>query len=464
MSGIYDVNLPAGGIANIAALGSYLKIRSAPYGLVEVKLDGGESYLLDEGLGIRLPDGKSFRDVSVRNKSPTQQTVLVFIGDTHFEDTRVTGFVSVTNKIGALTTQFELSGGVLLPIGFLATSIITPAANARGILVRKAIVSATGGASGNAELRLIAAPVVPVSTVPPNGYNLASVAPGATMSSVDIHQDQNYQLPGGWGVWGGNAERGECSRIGDRLVRLRVAVSANAAALSVVAAAVLLLVLANRRVDVAAAVDSIAGAGDGSVPLEDGSGDAEQGQGGGAVETALATIDPLTYWPTMQAPDTEQANIAAGLMTIRKAEGTAGADGYRTMFGYRLFTDFSDHPRQPAQFNSNGRQLWTSAAGAYQFMAVSQIPGGGSTRVDTWDRMKARLGLPDFSPASQDAAALGLISDAGALNDLKAGRFDSFVSKVRSIWASLPGAGYGQPERSLASLRDAFTNAGGTLA
>jgi muramidase (phage lysozyme) len=236
-------------------------------------------------------------------------------------------------------------------------------------------------------------------------------------------------------------------------------VNANAFAITLVAATVLVLVVANQRQTLADALDVD---GDGSVPLPDGAGE-EQGQGGGDVQTVLATLDPTTYFPPMTDDDTQNANVQAGLLTIRTSEGTAGDDGYRTMFGYRMFDSFADHPRQPAQFNSNGKMLWTSAAGAYQMMAISPIPGGGSTRVDTWDRMKAKLNLPDFSPASQDAAALALISDAGALNDLKAGRFDTFVSKVRGIWASLPGAGYGQPERTLDSLRTAFVNAGGTL-
>ena len=67
-------------------------------------------------------------------------------------------------------------------------------------------------------------------------------------------------------------------------------------------------------------------------------------------------------------------------------------------------------------------------------------------------------------PASQDAAAIELIREAGALGDVRAGRFDEAVAKVRGIWASLPGAGYAQPEKSLESLRLAFLNAGGSLA
>lgn len=227
---------------------------------------------------------------------------------------------------------------------------------------------------------------------------------------------------------------------------------------------VLLLVVANRRV--ALGLDSaLVGDGSESLPDDPSGVGAEQGQGSTTLEW-LGTFDPASWIPAMTDDDTKQANRAAILMTIRKAEGTAGVDGYRTMFGGRLFSDFSDHPRKPVQFTNKvtGSRLWTSAAGAYQFMAVSPIPGGGSTRVNTWDRMQDKLGLPDFGPASQDAAALQLIDDAGALGDVDAGRFDDAISKIRGIWASLPGAGYSQPERSIDYLRQAFVNAGGTLA
>jgi muramidase (phage lysozyme) len=168
--------------------------------------------------------------------------------------------------------------------------------------------------------------------------------------------------------------------------------------------------------------------------------------------------------------DQADANTAAFLGMIRTAEGTADALGYQALFGHRAnrprtFSSWADHPRIAQQFTTgDGRRLWTSAAGAYQFMAKSPIPGGGSTSVNTWDVLQKRLGLPDFSPASQDLAAIELIREAGALGDVRAGRFEQAVTKVRRIWASLPGAGYGQGERSLESLRLAYLNNGGTLA
>lgn len=234
----------------------------------------------------------------------------------------------------------------------------------------------------------------------------------------------------------------------------------------------LVAILANRRVDLAAAYDFavLGDEGDGAVPIPDDTsgsdGEVDQGGGGSidAVLAAIAAFDPSTYWPAMTTPDQAAVNERAFLDMIAKAEGTSGPDGYRTMFGYRYFDSFADHPRQPQQFRSGDKLLWTSAAGRYQFMARSPLPGGATTRVDTWDRLQAKLGLPDFSPASQDAAALELISEAGALNDVRAGRIDTAINKVRRIWASLPGADYGQPERNLSTLLAAYQSAGGTLA
>lgn len=158
-------------------------------------------------------------------------------------------------------------------------------------------------------------------------------------------------------------------------------------------------------------------------------------------------------------------NIDAFLKMIRFAEGTSGPNGYRTMFGGGLFNDYADHPRKAHQFtDGDGRRLWTTAAGAYQFMAVSPIPTGGRTKVDTWDRLKRKLGLLDFGPESQDRAALELIDECGALADVRAGRFAVAVGKVRKVWASMPGAGYSQPEKSINKLAAVYAEAGGAFA
>jgi lysozyme len=149
----------------------------------------------------------------------------------------------------------------------------------------------------------------------------------------------------------------------------------------------------------------------------------------------------------------QQANRRAFLDAIAWAEGTSGPNGYRTLFGGNLFDSFADHPRRSFSFKDRaGRRLTTTAAGRYQFLAR------------TWDTLRDRLSLPDFGPDSQDAAALELIRERGALADVDAGRFAAAVGKVKRVWASLPGAGYAQPERRADELAAAYIAAGGTIA
>ena len=143
-------------------------------------------------------------------------------------------------------------------------------------------------------------------------------------------------------------------------------------------------------------------------------------------------------------------NLYAFLGMLKVSEGTAGPNAYRMMVGGTLFDSLADHPRVKVWLPNLG--INSSAAGAYQILRT------------TWDGVRAKLGLPDFSPASQDRAAIELIRQRGALADVRAGRFAVAVEKCRKEWASLPGAGYGQRENSLAKLQAAYVNAGGVVA
>jgi lysozyme len=168
----------------------------------------------------------------------------------------------------------------------------------------------------------------------------------------------------------------------------------------------------------------------------------------------VAMTDPRSYIPAFVDDATAETNLRAFGDTVAYSEGTAqlGDRGYNVMFGGRLFSSYADHPRQLFPFTDRaGRQLFSSAAGRYQFLRA------------TWDELRAKLQLPDFSPASQELAFRELLRRRGALNDVRAGRFAMALDKCRKEWASLPGAGYDQGERSFASLQSAFVAAGGTL-
>jgi lysozyme len=144
----------------------------------------------------------------------------------------------------------------------------------------------------------------------------------------------------------------------------------------------------------------------------------------------------------------ENSNLRAFLRTIRAGEGTADTNGYRRIFGGQLFDSYADHPRVYVTYGNTT----TSAAGAYQFLA------------GTWDDVRRAINLPDFSPRSQDLGAAWLIRRRGALRDVLAGRFDDAIRKCAKEWASLPGAPYGQPTKTLAQARATYLQAGGTFA
>ena len=71
--------------------------------------------------------------------------------------------------------------------------------------------------------------------------------------------------------------------------------------------------------------------------------------------------------------------------------------------------------------------------------------------------------LKDFSPKSQDAVALQQIKERGALPMIDRGDIRQAIDRCSNIWASLPGAGYGQFEHKADSLIAKFKEAGGTV-
>lgn len=155
-------------------------------------------------------------------------------------------------------------------------------------------------------------------------------------------------------------------------------------------------------------------------------------------------------------------NVSAFLATIRHSEGTdRAADPYRVTYGYKYtIVSLADHPAVTGEWtgeplDSLGAQYkgkHSSAAGAYQII------------LPTWLDMKALLKLPDFTASSQDDAAIQLIKNKHALDLIFAGRVAEAITACRGIWASLPGGGSGQPQRSFADLINTYSMNGGAFA
>ena len=126
-------------------------------------------------------------------------------------------------------------------------------------------------------------------------------------------------------------------------------------------------------------------------------------------------------------------------------------NGYNVLVGSMpdkplLFTSYANHPNV---YNAKSN---STAAGRYQILHY------------WWGIYRRQLRLPDFSPLSQDKYALQQLRERGVLALIDAGKFAQAVAKVHDVWASLPGAGYGQHENKLDVLARAYTTAGGTMA
>ena len=114
------------------------------------------------------------------------------------------------------------------------------------------------------------------------------------------------------------------------------------------------------------------------------------------------------------------SNRTAFLRVIREGETNQTDAAYSLVNGGGHFVGFADHP-YAGMSAPPGR-----AAGAYQF-----IP-------HTWQRWQAALSLPDFSPESQDRAALAQIEAlGGAMAAIDAGDLGAAMADCEDTWIAL---------------------------
>jgi len=147
--------------------------------------------------------------------------------------------------------------------------------------------------------------------------------------------------------------------------------------------------------------------------------------------------------------------VAVGLLTAIAGPESGGE--YNVMYspeGRRYFQDFSKHPNQPALIADGPHKgEFSSAAGKYQF-----IKG-------TWDRAQAALGLPDFSPESQDIAAwyIAQVDYKNAtgrnLQDvLASGNVPAILAAKRTLQTTWPGLASMSDEQFLSTVTGATSN------
>lgn len=142
-----------------------------------------------------------------------------------------------------------------------------------------------------------------------------------------------------------------------------------------------------------------------------------------------------------------EIRIRAFLEVVAFAEGAT----YDILFGGKKFTDFSRHPDIVVPFG----QTFSTAAGRYQFLTT------------TWEEAALACNLQDFSPASQDRAAIWLLETRGVAPHLLNCEFALATYKAAPIWASLPdrdgNSFYGQPVKKLEELKLIYLQALATL-
>ena len=125
-----------------------------------------------------------------------------------------------------------------------------------------------------------------------------------------------------------------------------------------------------------------------------------------------------------------------GRRELDNGRGKTRNHGYDVIVGGELFTDY---PITSQTCHAKPKNSNQQAPDATSFFPLR-------------DAYRKQLGLKDFSPKSQDAVALRQIKERGALPMIDRGDIRQAIDRCSNIWASLPGAGYGQFEHKADSL------------
>ena len=147
----------------------------------------------------------------------------------------------------------------------------------------------------------------------------------------------------------------------------------------------------------------------------------------------------------------DHPNVKAFLAMIRRFES---AGKYDVIYGGQKFASFAEHPQIRVAFIDprNGKENYSTAAGAYQIT------------YPTWLTIQAVAALPDFSPRSQDLAAVTLLKIRGALGYVIAGDMDNALRVASKTWASLPYTDSQQRHVTVDVALSTYTANGGTYA
>ena len=138
-----------------------------------------------------------------------------------------------------------------------------------------------------------------------------------------------------------------------------------------------------------------------------------------------APMDPNALGQATDA--VKDPNVRAFLDTLANVES---GGQYNVSVGGAKFSDMSKHPEM---YNA---ELGSDAAGRYQFISTTFKP------------IAQRLGLNDFSPKSQDLAAVEYLRSLGVLDEIMTGdkaKIEDVIRRLKpSTWTGLKRYGSGQ--------------------
>ena len=165
--------------------------------------------------------------------------------------------------------------------------------------------------------------------------------------------------------------------------------------------------------------------------------------------------------PEVQAMTEPQAALSAFLFMIRSTEhvyprDVIGDAAYSIFYGGSKFQNFADHPVITGEKKGVPLPDQYCKAAGLKPGCVSTAAGAYQLIKGTWTRLRDRLNLPDFSPLSQDRAAVGLLEEIGAVDLIYAGDIEGAIHKASKIWASLPGSTAQQNPKALAYALNRF--------
>ncbi len=118
-------------------------------------------------------------------------------------------------------------------------------------------------------------------------------------------------------------------------------------------------------------------------------------------------------------------NVQAFLRVIREGESNQDESAFTILYGGSHFASFDDHPRQRFPIVYQGKENYTTAAGAFQITET------------TWNEFTKLYGPKPFDPENQTNCAVWRLFYRKAIDDVIAGRLSEAIRKCTQEWTSL---------------------------